>query len=61
MPDQVVQAPSIPRTTNGKVLEVPIKPILMGQPPAEVLSLDAMVNPESVSFFETFALATFAT
>ena len=55
VPDEVVAVPGIPRTLTGKKLETPVKAILHGRPPAEVISLDALANPESVTAFVDYA------
>src|ERR1700746_201858 len=41
VPDAVVAAPEIPRTLSGKILEVPVKRLLMGTPADEVASRDS--------------------
>jgi acetoacetyl-CoA synthetase len=41
----------IPRTLNGKRLEVPVKRILTGTPPEKAVSPDAISNPQSIHFF----------
>ena len=46
-PDEVYSIDSIPKTLNGKKLEVPVKRILSGEPPSGAISTDAMSNPES--------------
>ena len=51
VPDSVIQAPSIPRTLNGKKLEVPAKRILMGADPARVLNRDSLADPASMDYF----------
>jgi acetoacetyl-CoA synthetase len=51
VPDEVVAAPEIPRTLSGKILEVPVKRLLMGAPPAEVASRDSLANPEALDWF----------
>ena len=38
----------IPRTLSGKVLEVPVKRILMGEPATQVASRDALANPAAL-------------
>jgi len=48
VPDRIIWVEEIPRTINGKKLELPIKRILSGASPDEVLNRDAMANPESV-------------
>jgi len=51
IPDAVVAAPEIPRTLSGKILEVPVKRLLMGAPPDEVASRDSLANPEALDWF----------
>lgn len=55
VPDEVIQAPSVPRTLNGKKLEVPIKRILMGGDPAKVLNRGSISDPGSVDFYVELA------
>jgi acetoacetyl-CoA synthetase len=55
VPDEVVAVPGIPRTLTGKKLETPVKAILQGRAPAEVISLDALANPEAVTAFVDYA------
>ena len=49
--DEIYRVDSIPKTLNGKKLEVPVKRMLSGEPPSQVTSADAMSNPESLDFF----------
>jgi acetoacetyl-CoA synthetase len=51
VPDAVLAAPEIPRTLSGKILEVPVKRILMGDPADEVASRDSLANPEALDWF----------
>jgi acetoacetyl-CoA synthetase len=51
VPDEVLVAPEIPRTLSGKILEVPVKRLLMGAPAAEVASRDSLANPEALDWF----------
>ncbi|MDE1852930.1 MAG: acetoacetate--CoA ligase [Thaumarchaeota archaeon] len=51
VPDEIVEAPSIPRTLNGKKLEIPVKRILLGGDPAKVLNRDSVADPGAVDFF----------
>ncbi len=51
VPDEILAIPEVPRTLNGKKMEVPIKRILMGVPPEKALSVDSMSNPRSLDFF----------
>ena len=55
VPDAVVAAPEIPRTLSGKILEVPVKRILMGAPADEVASRDSLANPEALDWFAGLA------
>ena len=55
VPDAVIAVPAVPRTLNGKKLEVPIRKILLGTPIEQAVSADALSNPESLRFFVAFA------
>jgi acetoacetyl-CoA synthetase len=56
-PDAVVAVPTIPRTFTGKKLELPVKRILTGTPPADVVSRDMLVDPASIEPFAEYARA----
>ena len=56
-PNEIYSIDSVPKTLNGKKLEVPVKRILSGEPPSDVISTDAMSNPESLDFFMGLAEA----
>jgi len=47
--------PAIPYTLTGKRMEVPIRRILMGTPPKQAASKDAMANPHILDWFVDFA------
>ncbi|MDA4127102.1 MAG: acetoacetate--CoA ligase [Thaumarchaeota archaeon] len=51
VPDKVIQVPSVPKTLNGKKLEVPIKRLLMGADPIRVFNKDSLANPASMDFY----------
>jgi acetoacetyl-CoA synthetase len=51
VPNEVRQIAAVPRTLSGKVLEVPVKRILMGTPVAEAASRESLANPEALDFF----------
>jgi acetoacetyl-CoA synthetase len=51
VPDIVVQVPSVPKTLNGKKLEVPTKRLLMGKDPVKVLNKDSLADPSSIDFY----------
>jgi acetoacetyl-CoA synthetase len=55
VPDQIVFVPEIPRTINGKKMEVPVKKLLMGTPLDQALNLDTMANPKSIEPFLALA------
>ena len=49
------QIDEVPRTLSGKVLEVPVKRILMGTPPDKAASRDSLANPEALDWFVELA------
>jgi acetoacetyl-CoA synthetase len=55
VPNEVLQIEQVPRTLSGKVLEVPVKRILMGTPPAEAASVDSLADPRSLDYFVELA------
>ncbi|QQG49219.1 MAG: acetoacetate--CoA ligase [archaeon] len=55
VPDWVIEVPSVPRTINGKKLEVPVKKIMMGQDVSGSLSRGSLADPGSVDFFVALA------
>jgi acetoacetyl-CoA synthetase len=57
VPDEILAVPEIPRTLSGKILEVPVKRILMGTPAEAVASRDSLANPGALEFFERLAAA----
>jgi acetoacetyl-CoA synthetase len=55
VPDAIHQVPEIPRTLNGKKLEVPIKRILCGMSVEQVVQRGTLSNPESIDAFTRLA------
>jgi acetoacetyl-CoA synthetase len=55
VPDEVVQVAAIPRTLNGKKMEVPVRKLLLGSDPGKVASPDVMQNPASLTFYAEYA------
>jgi acetoacetyl-CoA synthetase len=55
VPNEILQIHEVPRTLSGKVLEVPVKRILMGAAPHEVASIDSLVNPRALDYFVELA------
>jgi acetoacetyl-CoA synthetase len=48
VPDEIRAVQAVPRTLNGKKLEVPVKRILLGADPQQVASRDTLANPEAL-------------
>jgi acetoacetyl-CoA synthetase len=57
VPDDVIAVPGIPRTMTGKRLEIPIKRILMGANPSDVLTPSAVDRPDLLGVFTEHARA----
>ena len=55
VPNDIVQIPAVPRTLSGKVLEVPVKRILQGDPPEKAASRESLQNPEAFDWFVRYA------
>ena len=55
VPDRIEAISDLPRTLNGKKLEVPVKRILSGVPLAQAVARSAVENPEALEAFERFA------
>ncbi len=51
VPDDIIAVDAIPRTLNGKKMEVPIKKILKGFKIETAINIDSMGNPDSVKPF----------
>jgi acetoacetyl-CoA synthetase len=55
VPDEITQIAEVPRTLSGKVLEVPVKRILMGMPADRAASRESLANPEALDYFVELA------
>jgi len=55
VPDEVFVIAEVPRTLSGKVLEVPVKRILMGTPAERAASRDSLANPAALDYFTEMA------
>jgi acetoacetyl-CoA synthetase len=55
VPNEIRQIEEVPRTLSGKVLEVPVKRILMGAPASQAASIDSLANPASLDYFVELA------
>jgi acetoacetyl-CoA synthetase len=51
VPNEVHQIAEVPRTLSGKVLEVPVKRILMGAPADQAAARDSLANPAALDVF----------
>jgi len=49
VPSKVIQAPDLPRTLNGKLVELAVRDVVHGRVPK---NLGALANPESLDFFK---------
>ncbi len=58
VPDEVFAISEVPRTLSGKVLEVPVKRILMGTPAEQAASRDSLANPAALDYFTELAAAS---
>lgn len=48
VPDKIIQVADIPRTINGKTVELAVKQIVHGQP---VQNIQSLANPEALQYF----------
>jgi acetoacetyl-CoA synthetase len=55
VPNEILQIEQVPRTLSGKVLEVPVKRILMGTPVAQAASVESLADPRSLDYFVKLA------
>ncbi len=51
VPDRIEVIDEVPRTLNGKKLEVPVKKLLAGQPIEKAVSISAVANPAALDPF----------
>jgi acetoacetyl-CoA synthetase len=51
VPDEIISVPDIPYTISGKKTETPVKKVLMGKNPKDVINAGALKNPASMDFF----------
>lgn len=54
-PTHIITVSDLPKTLNGKKLEIPIKRLLMGEKVEDVVNEDSLLNPEALTFFLSFA------
>ena len=57
LPDDIFQAPAVPRTLSGKKQEVPMKKLFLGQAADKVINRETMANPQCVDWYIAMASA----
>jgi acetoacetyl-CoA synthetase len=55
VPNEVHAIAEVPRTLSGKILEVPVKKILMGTPAEQAASRESLANPAALDAFVKMA------
>jgi acetoacetyl-CoA synthetase len=61
VPNEVFAVRAIPRTRTGKLLEVPVKRILLGTPPEQAASREALADADALQPFVDLAAARAST
>jgi acetoacetyl-CoA synthetase len=61
VPDEILEAPAVPRTLTGKKLEVPVKRILQGAELEQAAALGAIDDPAVLRWYYEFARARVGT
>lgn len=51
IPDKIISIKEVPYTLSGKKLEIPVKKILLGRDPSEVINYGSLKSPSSLDFF----------
>lgn len=54
VPTSIHQVKDLPKTLNGKKLEIPVKKILMGESVEDVVNKGSLANPDSLTYFINF-------
>jgi acetoacetyl-CoA synthetase len=55
VPDDIIAVTAIPHTRTGKKLEVPVKRIIQGHPPEQVVARDAVDDYDALARFTAYA------
>jgi acetoacetyl-CoA synthetase len=55
VPDAIAAVPAIPTTLTGKKMEVPVRKILLGVPPADAVNTSAMADAAALHAFIEYA------
>ena len=61
VPDEIHAVEKIPYTLTGKKMEIPVRRVLSGMPPAAVASREAMMDPSALDWYVRFAASRAAT
>ncbi len=49
VPAKILEVPDIPRTVNGKIVEIAVRDVLHGR---QVRNTDALANPQALDYFK---------
>ncbi|MEM0127905.1 MAG: acetoacetate--CoA ligase [Thermoplasmatales archaeon] len=55
LPDEIIRVSKIPKTINGKKMEVPLKKLFMGFPPDKIFNAGSMEDPGTIREFMPIA------
>jgi acetoacetyl-CoA synthetase len=55
VPNDIIAVSEVPKTLSGKLLELPVKRILMGTPVEKAAARDSLANPHALDAFVDFA------
>nr|WP_231379274.1 acetoacetate--CoA ligase [Candidatus Solirubrobacter pratensis] len=55
VPNDIIAVNEVPKTLSGKLLELPVKRILMGTPVEKAAARDSLANPHALDAFVDFA------
>jgi acetoacetyl-CoA synthetase len=55
VPDDIIAVTAIPHTRTGKKLEIPVKRIIQGRPPEQVVARDAVDDYDALTQFTAYA------
>jgi acetoacetyl-CoA synthetase len=58
VPDEIIAVPAIPHTRTGKKLEIPVKRILQGGDPRQVMEAGAVDNADALRWFADYQTRT---
>ena len=53
VPSMILEAPEIPKTKSGKIVELAVKDLVNGK---EIKNISALANPESLDFYRNLKI-----